>query len=127
MEIMNSSRSVDEAMAALEPRLHPEIEWVNPDDAIEPGTRRGLDGMRLVLENLYDGAGAASTAEVEEIEGRGDRVLIVARPHVRGETSGAELAGPPVGLIFTIPDGRVLRIEWHYDVDEARARFGQGG
>jgi hypothetical protein len=30
-------------------------------------------------------------------------------------------------MIYTIRDGRVLRIEWHYDVDKARARFEQGG
>ena len=40
-----------------------------------------------------------------------------------GESSGAAALGPPVGMIYTIRDGRVLRIEWHYDVDEARARF----
>jgi len=31
-----------------------------------------------------------------------------------------------VGLIFTIADGLIARIEWHYDVDEARARFEEG-
>jgi hypothetical protein len=30
-------------------------------------------------------------------------------------------------MLSTIRDGRIVRIEWHYDVDEARARFEQGG
>ena len=125
IEIVNSSGSTDEAMAGLEPHLHPEIKWVNPEDAIEGGTRRGLAGMRLMFENFFAGFGGASTTDVEEVEGRGDRALVVGRPHVRGESSGAEVLGPQVGLIFTVGDGLITRIEWHYDVDEARARFAQ--
>ena len=126
IEIVNSSGSADEAMAGLEPHLHPDIEWVNPEDAIEGGTRRGLTGMRLMFDNFFAGFGGDSTTDVEEVEGRGDRALVVGRPHVRGESSGADVLGPQVGLIFTIGNGLIARIEWHYDVDEARARFEEG-
>ena len=126
IEIVDSSGSADEAMAGLGPHLHPDIEWVNPEDAIEGGTRRGLTGMRLMFENFFAGFGAASTTDVEEIEERGDRALVVSRPQMRGESSGADVAGPQVGIIFTLADGLITRIEWHYDVDEARVRFEQG-
>jgi ketosteroid isomerase-like protein len=125
IEVINSSESVDEAMAALEPLTDPEVEWVNPEDALERGTRRGLAGMRIVLENFIAGAGGGATAELEEVQERADRVFILGRLHVRGESSGAEAVGPPVGMIYTIRNGLVLRIEWHYDVDKARARFEQ--
>jgi hypothetical protein len=125
IEIVSSSASPDEAMTGLEPLLHPEIVWVNPEDAIEGGTRRGLNGMRLMFENFFAGFGGASTIEVEEIEGRGDRALAVSRPQMRGESSGAAVPGPQVGVIFTVGDGLLTRIEWHYDIDEARARFEQ--
>lgn len=127
IEVINSSESVDEAMSAFEPLMDPEIEWVNPEDAIERGTRRGADGMRKVLENFIAGAGGGATAELEELEERGDRVFIRGRLHARGDRSGAEALGPPVGMIYTIRDGRILRIEWHYDVDEARGRFEADG
>ncbi len=126
IEIVDSSASADEAMAGLGPHLHPEIEWVNPVDAIEGGTRHGLTGMRLMFENYFAGFGESSTTEVEELEGRGDRALLVSRPQMRGESSGAAVAGPQVGLIFTLADGLITRIEWHFDIDEARARFEQG-
>ena len=113
-------------MSALEPLLHPEIVWVNPHDAIEGGTRRGLAGMRLMFDNFFAGFGAASTSDIEEVAERGDLALIVARPHVRGESSGADVLGPQVGLIFTVRDGQILRIEWHYDLGEARVRFEAG-
>jgi hypothetical protein len=30
-------------------------------------------------------------------------------------------------MVYTLRDGRILRIEWHYDVDKARASFEQDG
>lgn len=123
IEVINTSESVDEAMAAFEPLLDPQVEWVNPDDAIERGTRRGKTGMRTVLENFIAGAGGGATIELEEVAESGDRVFILYRLHVRGTSSGAEALGSPIGMIYTIQNGRVLRIEWHYDVAEARSRF----
>jgi ketosteroid isomerase-like protein len=56
-EAMNRSESADAVMAELEELMDPEIEWVNPEDGIESGTRKGLAGMRTALENFYEGAG----------------------------------------------------------------------
>lgn len=123
MENVNASGTASEAIEALEPILHPDIEWINPRDAIEGGTRRGLAGMRLVFDNFFAGFGADSTMDIEEVEERGGRALMVIRPQIRGESSGADVPGPRIGVIFTIRDGLLLRIEWHYDVGEARARF----
>jgi ketosteroid isomerase-like protein len=124
-EVFNHSESVDAAMAELEKLMHPEIEFVNPDDAIERGTRTGKDGIRTVLENVVAGAGGGATFELEEVSERGERVLALTRLRARGAASGAEVLGPLTGAIWTIRDGRVHRIEWHYDVDEALARFDQ--
>jgi ketosteroid isomerase-like protein len=122
-EVLNTSESVEEAIATgVEELWDPEIEFVNPDDAIERGTRRGVDGMRTVLENFIEGAGSAATIELEELEERNDRVFVRYRVHARG-ASGAEAVGPPVAMVYTFRDGRVLRIEWHYDVAKGRARF----
>lgn len=90
-------------------------------------TRKGLAGMRTALENFFDGAGRAATVEVEEVHERGERVFARMRLHARGASSGAAAVGPPVGIIYTIRDGRVFRIEWHYDVDKALAEFERGG
>jgi SnoaL-like domain len=123
-DVINQSQSVDEVMAELEPLMDPEIEYVNPPDAVERGTRKGISGMRTALENFVEGAGGEATFELEELEQRGDRVFISFRIHAHGGGSGAEAVGPPVGMIYTFRNGRVLRMEWHY-VAEARARFEQ--
>ncbi len=117
--------SVDAVMAELEPFMDPEIEYVNPADAVERGTRKGIAGMRTVLENFIEGAGAEATVELEELEERGERIFTQGRVHAHGGASGAEAVGSPTGAIYTFRDGRVRRIEWHYDIDEARARFEQ--
>ena len=113
-------------MAELKDLIHPEIDWVNPDEAIEGGTRQGLAGIRTVVENFFDGAGRAATIELEQVYERGNRVLARLRIHARGSSSGAEAVGPPVGLVYTIRDGQVFRIEWQYWTDETLDEFARG-
>jgi ketosteroid isomerase-like protein len=126
IEVVNSSESVDEAMAEFEDLLHPEIEFVNPAEALEGGTRKGLSGMRTALENLYEGAGGGATLEVEPVYERGERVLLRGRIHARGTSSGAEAVSPPGVMLFTIRDGRILRIEWHHWTDQILDDFERG-
>ena len=126
-EVINRSESVDAAMAELEELMNPEIEFVNPEDAIEGGTRKGLAGMRTALESFFTGAGGRATVELEQVQERGERVFVRARVHARGASSGAEAVGPPVGVVYTIRDGRAIRIAWHNDVDKALAEFERDG
>jgi ketosteroid isomerase-like protein len=126
-EVINRSESVDAVMAGLEELMDPEIEFVNPEDAIEGGTRKGLSGMRTALENFYEGAGSGATVELEEVQERGERVFVRARLHVKGASSGAEAVGPPIGMVHTFRDGRLIRMEWHFNPDVAFAEFERGG
>jgi ketosteroid isomerase-like protein len=126
-EVINSSESVDEAMAEFEDLLHPEIELVNPAEAIEGGTRRGLAGIRTAAENFVEGAGRAATIELEQLFESGNRVLARVRVHARGASSGAEAVGPPVGTVFTIRDEKIFRIEWRYWTEETLDSFERRG
>jgi len=126
-EVMNRSESADAVMAELEELMDPEIEWVNPVDAIESGTRRGLAGIRTALENFYAGAGGGATWELQEVQERGGRVFARASLHVKGASSGVEAVGPPIGAVSTIREGRLIRMEWHFNPDEAFAEFERGG
>ena len=126
-EVINRSQSVDAVMAGLEELMHPTIELVNPEDAIEGGTRKGFAGMRTGLENFFDGAGRAATLEIEEVRERSGLVFVRVRIHARGTSSGAEAVSPPVGIVYMISGGRVFRIDWHNDVDKALAEFERSG
>jgi ketosteroid isomerase-like protein len=122
-EVINRSESVDAVMAGLEGMIDPEAEFVNPAGAIEGGTRKGLAGMRMVFENFFAGAGERATFELQQVIERGERVLVRARVHARGAASGVETVGPPIGIIHTFHEGRILRMEWHFDPDEELAEF----
>ena len=95
----------------------PDVEYVNPPDAIEPGTRRGVDQMRDALESVREGFGEAKV-EVERMEEAGDRVAVRLSMGVRGPASGIEGAVPQSHL-WTFRDGKVVRFEWSFDSDWA--------
>jgi ketosteroid isomerase-like protein len=120
---INGSDSVDVIMDEVESLLDPEVEYVNPDDAIERGTRHGVDGVREALENYLAGVGPTAVFEIEQLLERGDMVYVRGRIHARGSASGVEVDGPGVGIVHTIRDGRIYRTEWHWDKEEALARF----
>jgi ketosteroid isomerase-like protein len=122
-EVVNRSESVDSVLAGLEDLIHPKIEFVNPEEAIERGTRKGPTGIRTVVENFFAGAGRAATIELEQLYESGDRVLARVRIHARGASSGAEAVGSPVGTVFTIRDRQIFRIEWHWWTDETLNSF----
>jgi ketosteroid isomerase-like protein len=96
--------------------------YVNPDSAIEPGTRQGR------LEFL-DAFGQVSAAFEEfrhdpiEIVDLGDTVLAYLTFSAKGRDSGVELSVPEQQL-WTFEDGKVVRFEWFHDEDAARRAAG---
>lgn len=122
-DAVNRNDSADAIMDEVEGLLDPEIEYVNPDDALERGTRHGSDGVKAALENYLAGVGPTAVFEIEQLLERGDMVFVRGRIHARGNASGVEVDGPEIGIVNTIRDGRISRTEWHWDKDEALARF----
>lgn len=106
----------DAARFEAEP-FDPDVEYVNPPDAIEPGTRRGVDKMREALESVREGFGQAKL-EVERMEEAGERVAVRLSMGVRGPASGIEGAVPQSHL-WTFRDGKIVRFEWSFDSDWA--------
>ena len=106
--------------------LDPEFEWVNPSYAVHPGIRRGHEGMEKVMENLRESFEhqVRVLGEVEELDG--DRVLWHTVFHARGRDSGAQIDVEEQHL-WTLRDGKILRIQWFHDVDEARRAAGLDG
>ncbi len=96
--------------------LDPEIEYVNPAGAIEPGTRQGLAGFIGALEKTRE-AWEYWRAEPEQLHEVGDHVVAVVRYRTRGKGSGVEITGRESAL-WTFRDGKVIRYEWfHGDGD----------
>jgi uncharacterized protein len=95
--------------------MDPEVEWVNPDDAIEPGTRHGFGEYQDALRNLRQTFDQMEL-EVERIEESGDRVATALTIRARGRASGLETTTRQGGL-WTLRQGRAVRYEWFSDPD----------
>jgi ketosteroid isomerase-like protein len=108
--------SRDEFPGPLE-LMDPQIEYVNPPGAIEPGTRRGREAFARAVEKLLE-SWDFWRAEPEQLTAVGDQVAVVVRYRTKGKGSGMEVEGRESAL-WTVRDGKVVRYEWFHRVDDA--------
>jgi uncharacterized protein len=102
--------------------LDPDIEWVNPSDALEPGTRTGIEVFSSIIEELNDTIGDFRM-DVERFIDAGDRVVVVATMRGRGRASGVGIQRRH-GSVWTIRDGKAVRFQWFYEPDQALEAVG---
>ena len=97
--------------------LDPDIEWVNPPDAVEPGTRRGLEDFTAALAMVTDTFDQPDI-EIEEFLEAGEQVVVIGVLRGHGQSSGIAVERRQ-GYVWTIRDGRAVRMAWFNDVAEA--------
>ena len=97
--------------------MNPEIEYVNPDRAVEPGTRRGLAAFSRAVEKVFEGW-ETWHMEPEQFRAVGDQVAVVVRYRARGRGSGVEVEGRESAL-WTVRDGKVVRYAWFHGPADA--------
>ena len=114
--------SRDDIEAALR-LVRPDGEWVNPDNAMEPGTRRGLSGVRTALIALRNSF-ADLRFDISEMVELEKRVLVTGTFSGVGRTSEAAFGPQTFGSVVTLADGKVQRYEWYLSPDEAREAAG---
>ena len=115
-------RAIHEALARGESPaclglLHPDIEYVNPPGAVEPGTRRGIaayeDALRSMNESFED-----VSIKVHEMKDVGDQVVVLATFIARGTSSGAQRQHED-GYVWTVRDGKAVSFQWFNDPAKA--------
>ena len=97
--------------------MNPEIEYVNPDRAVEPGTRRGLAAFSRAVEKVFEGW-ETWHMEPEQFRAVGDQVAVVVRYRARGRGSGVEVEGRESAL-WTVRNGKVVRYAWFHEPADA--------
>ena len=100
------NRQEVEDMLAL---VDPEVEYVNQPTAVEPGTRRGHDGLVDVVRAQWE-ALPGGHQEVDRIHERGEEIISVGRAS-RLMPGGEARIDTPLLLSWTIRDGKIRRIE----------------
>src|SRR4051794_5461472 len=108
-------RAIHEALARGESPatlrlLHPDIEYVNPPGAVEPGTRRGIAAYEDALRAIND-AFEDIRIEVREIKDVGDQVVVLATYTARGRTSGVQRENEDP-YVCPVRNGRADRFQW---------------
>jgi ketosteroid isomerase-like protein len=97
--------------------MDPEIEYVNPAGAVEPGIRRGLAAFAKAVQQTFEGWDSWRM-EPEELKAVGDQVAVVVRYRARGRGSGVELDGRESAL-WTLHEGKVTRYAWFHGPADA--------
>src|SRR6266576_4436603 len=97
--------------------LDPDIEYVNPPGAVEPGTRRGIAAYEDAVSAIND-AFEDIRIEVREIKDFGDQVVVLATYTARGRTSGVQRENEDA-YVWTVRDGRAVSFQWFSDPADA--------
>ena len=97
--------------------MDPAIEYVNPEGAVEPGTRRGVSAFGEAVARVFEGW-ETWHAEPEEFRAVGDEVAVVLRYRARGRGSGVEVDGRESAL-WTVRNGKVVRYAWFHEPGDA--------
>jgi ketosteroid isomerase-like protein len=95
----------------LDPELLAEdVEWVNPPEAVEPGTRTGADSFNRAVANVF-AAWDDVRFDIERFVDNGDDVVVLGKlqGHIHGP--GIEVDSHH-GQIWSFRDGRVTRMRW---------------
>lgn len=91
-----------------------DVEYVNPDYAVEPGTRIGRKSFAVVRETYED-----FRIDVEQfVDAGGEDVVVLAHYSGSGSGSGVEVEGEQ-GYVWTIRDGQAVRFRWFNSHREA--------
>jgi ketosteroid isomerase-like protein len=107
--------------------FHPEFVWDMSKFGgwVEGDVYEGLDGARRFMADWRE-AWDDWRLEVEDIQAAGDRVLVVCNQHGRSRTSGL-VVDMRLAQLWTLRDGKQVRMEAYGDVDEAIAELRREG
>jgi ketosteroid isomerase-like protein len=98
--------------------IDPEIEYVNPPDAVETGTRRGRHAF-AGIRDAYEDVRIEPTQFIDA----GDEVVVIARVTGTGRGSGVDIDWRH-GYIWTLRDGKGVRFRWFNKSEQALAAAG---
>ena len=104
--------------------LHPDIEWVNPESALEPGTRRGLEsfnGAFTAMSEAFD----RIHIEPREFLDAGDQIVVLATFTAWGRGSGVQRQNED-GYVWTVREGRAVQFRWFNEPAKALQAAGLG-
>jgi len=96
----------------------PEIEHVDPPDAVDPGIRRGRTEVLLALRRSRQSF-PSYRHELHELFDVGDTVVATVCFHATRRSGKTEIIQEEEAHTWTFLDGKVVRFEWGRDLEGA--------
>jgi ketosteroid isomerase-like protein len=110
-----------EGVDGLLPYIHPEFEATTPPNlASEPDTYRGHAGVRRWFESFYEVMDDIRWDAHGFERQVGEKVVVQFTLRARGRTTGL-VFGQDAVMVWTLRDGKAVRVELFETVDEAMA------
>jgi ketosteroid isomerase-like protein len=116
------SGAVDGNYDALREVLDPEAVYVNPPEAVDPGTRRGIEEIMASAESVSKSF-RATEHKVRALFDAGEAVVASVTAHAWGRDSGAQVTQEEAHT-WTLRDGKVISFEWSRDLPAALEAVG---
>jgi ketosteroid isomerase-like protein len=102
------------------PFIHPDFEATTPPNlASEPDTYRGHDGVRRWFDSFYEVMDQIRW-DAHSFQQVGDEVVVEFALRARGKTTGLDF-GQEAVMVWTLRDGKGMRIQLFETLDEALA------
>jgi ketosteroid isomerase-like protein len=95
----------------------PDVEYVNPPYAVEPGVRRGLGAVAQAMRRFAE-VWEESHHELRELYDRGEVVVAAVSWYTRSRGSDRDLVNEEAHT-WTLHEGRIVRFEWGQDLGKA--------
>jgi ketosteroid isomerase-like protein len=122
VQLFRDDEMWSDVVEALAPFYHPDCEFVAPGVPSSQGTYAGLDGLRAAwLEWLAPWR--AYRVEIEEAIDLGESVLVLPRDFGSREETTQEI-NTIGGAVWTVRDGKIIRIEFYPTRAEALKAVG---
>ncbi|MGE5746977.1 MAG: nuclear transport factor 2 family protein [Solirubrobacterales bacterium] len=97
----------------------PDIEYVDPPEAVDPGIRRGRTEVMLALRRARQSF-PSYRHELHELFDLGDAVVAAVCFHATARRgSKSEIIQEEEAHTWTLRDGKVVRFEWGRDLETA--------
>ena len=90
--------------------LHPDVEYVNPPGAIEPGVRSGRGEVGVVFRKQWAGLGADARQEIDAAHAVAGDVVTIGRLSQTMPGSSARIENR-VAIRWSVDDGCLTRVE----------------
>lgn len=102
--------------------MDPDITWTEPEEFYAGGTYRGRQGVAEYLTLSYESSDKVQSLP-EEILEVGDKIFVLV--HFRAAPKGGgQLREGRIADVYTVSDGKVVRMQAYSDPEEARKAIG---